>query len=224
VAECFLGRLLTKHEVVHHVNRCKDDNRWGNLQVVTRSEHGLLHRDESIERSLAPIDEVMVSTALDGRKTIEAASLLGVHHQTLRNRFDHLLDKRVSPGGDYSETLVSRLRELASDPKVSTRQAQKLTGVTTVTIRKICVKYGIEWVSAPRGREKGCKYTGGHIRTAEQRYFADKVEPLALNPDIGMREAAKILNCGSALIVECCRHFGISWVSARSGRPKSRQN
>lgn len=48
--------------------------------------------------SRKPLEEPSVREALEGRSTLEAAALLGVHHQTLRNRFPHLLRKRVSPG------------------------------------------------------------------------------------------------------------------------------
>lgn len=41
--EQYIGRLLSKDEVVHHVNEKKDDNRIENLQLMTRSEHIELH-------------------------------------------------------------------------------------------------------------------------------------------------------------------------------------
>lgn len=44
------------------------------------------------------LDETKVREALRGRTTVEAANLLGVHPQTLYNRYDHLLPKRASPG------------------------------------------------------------------------------------------------------------------------------
>lgn len=44
------------------------------------------------------LTEHQVREALQGRNTREAADLLGVHPQTLYNRFDHLLKKRKSPG------------------------------------------------------------------------------------------------------------------------------
>jgi len=44
------------------------------------------------------LSEQSVREALRGRSTLEAAKYLGVHHMTLRNRFDHLLKKRASPG------------------------------------------------------------------------------------------------------------------------------
>lgn len=45
VAEKILGRPIEKHEVVHHRNFIKDDNRPANLIVMTISEHQKLHAE-----------------------------------------------------------------------------------------------------------------------------------------------------------------------------------
>lgn len=47
VVEKSIGRKLTSKEDVHHINGDKTDNRLGNLQVVTRSEHRKIHCEAS---------------------------------------------------------------------------------------------------------------------------------------------------------------------------------
>lgn len=43
VAESKLKRYLKHGEVVHHINRIRDDNRPENLEVMTRAEHAMHH-------------------------------------------------------------------------------------------------------------------------------------------------------------------------------------
>jgi len=43
IMEKYLGRKLTKNEVVHHINEKRDDNRIENLKVMTRAGHVILH-------------------------------------------------------------------------------------------------------------------------------------------------------------------------------------
>lgn len=47
IIENHLNRILESHEVVHHINGNKKDNRIENLQVLSNEEHSCLH---SLER------------------------------------------------------------------------------------------------------------------------------------------------------------------------------
>jgi hypothetical protein len=123
-----------------------------NLELHSRSSHQKTHHSEDGVPNEASLTEGQVRGALEGRTTAEAAELLGVHHQTLRRRFDHLLTKRRSPGGAFPPEFVRRARELAADPSIGTRAASALLGTTPNTLRSCCRLHGIEWVSAPPGR------------------------------------------------------------------------
>ena len=48
VMEAIIGRYLAEDEVVHHINRKRDDNRPENLQLMTKAEHHALHGRENI--------------------------------------------------------------------------------------------------------------------------------------------------------------------------------
>lgn len=50
VMEQHLGRPLRKDEHVHHINRCKVDNRIKNLQLISATEHFKLHAEERKKR------------------------------------------------------------------------------------------------------------------------------------------------------------------------------
>ena len=47
IMEKSIGRFLTKNEVVHHINRIRDDNRIENLIIMTDSKHKSFHIREN---------------------------------------------------------------------------------------------------------------------------------------------------------------------------------
>lgn len=164
VMECMLGRLLEPNEVVHHRNGDRTDNRADNLQVLDQRSHGLEHAEESRALQQAPLRRGQVRRALRGRSTKEAAAALGVHHQTLRNRFEDLLQKRRGPGGEFPAEFVERARALAADPKVGTRLASRTLDVAEATLRACCRIHEILWTSAPMGRPSRSKSAAGVTR------------------------------------------------------------
>lgn len=74
------------------------------------------------------LNEQAVRQALQGRSTEDAAELLGVHPQTLRNNFDHLLKKRRPPG--YYDRYRTQIEQLTM------AQAARQFGTHRGVIRK----------------------------------------------------------------------------------------
>lgn len=46
IMELHIGRHLEKYEVVHHIDGSRDNNSIDNLQIMTRSMHSLMHRNQ----------------------------------------------------------------------------------------------------------------------------------------------------------------------------------
>lgn len=150
VMEQQIGRYLASEEVVHHKNRVRTDNRPENLEIHTRQSHGMEHAEESRERESAPLTEDQVRKTLLGRTTEEAASVLGVHHQTLRNRFPGLLKTRKSPARDDDPEVDRLIREFAADKWRGYRELAKAHGISSPFAKSYCQRHGIHWVKKTR--------------------------------------------------------------------------
>ncbi len=86
------------------------------------------------------LTEQQVQTALEGRTTEQAASLLGVHPQTLRNRFDHLLEKRRSPG--WYEPHRAKIEQISNDHSMA--EAARQFGTHRAVIRKLLQRWSVQ--------------------------------------------------------------------------------
>src|SRR3990167_5739214 len=53
VMEKFLGRKLSRYELVHHINGDKRDNRLSNLSIVNQSKHSIVHSRAKFNIALA---------------------------------------------------------------------------------------------------------------------------------------------------------------------------
>lgn len=106
------------------------------------------HRVAWVSAAEAPLTEALVRKALRGRSTLEAAAVLGVCHQTLRNRFPHLLVRRGSPG--FLEAHREEIRSLAT--RLRNAQLAGRFGCDPMTMSKQIGKWSTaapgEWLDA----------------------------------------------------------------------------
>jgi hypothetical protein len=152
VGEDIAGRVLERHEVVHHRDEDRTNNHPDNLQVMTQKEHRSHHGRRMAEINLAPITRQMVVEALEGRSLKNAARLLKVDTQTLRNRFPDL----TLPRQRKSPTVIDNPRDLAAvlaaapNPNISLEELRKSVQMSAMTILRICKRNGVEWVKKHR--------------------------------------------------------------------------
>lgn len=87
VAEAMLGRQLHAGEHVHHKNHDKTDNRPENLEVLSESEHHLLH---SVAKWTPTMDTELLALLAEGYSSESAALQLGVTMSAVNNRVRRL--------------------------------------------------------------------------------------------------------------------------------------
>lgn len=151
-------------ECVHHKDECRTNNDPANLEVLTFSEHRSHHSTKFQAAQMARLTEAMVTEALDGRSILEAAKHLGVVHQTLRNRFPHLVAprKRKSPVRMHAPTPgeIEIVKRHAANPLSGLRECKAEAHMSYRTILRLCDKLGIEWVKKSKKGEVKTHYRG----------------------------------------------------------------
>ena len=100
------------------------------------------------------LSETEVKQALRGRTTQEAADYLGVCHQTIRNKFPHLLTKRVSPHSSDDPETVALVLRCAVDPSMCYRRLLADHQISWGLARQICAEHRIRWIPKPKSGRK----------------------------------------------------------------------
>lgn len=147
VVERHQGHYIPDGLQVHHIDHVKTNNSIENLHLCTRSEHMKLHREQTRLRCQAPLTEDSVREALRCGSLKRAAATLGVHTQTIRNRYPELVApyKRRSPCKPYSPEVVAVVLKLAANPEYGYREIAKETGVCWRTAQNICKRHGVKF-------------------------------------------------------------------------------
>ncbi len=160
VAEDMLGRPLSAREVIHHKDGNPLNNARGNLDVMAQTDHRKLHAQALAATQKARLTEDAVREALQGRSLRQAAALLQVHTQTLRNRFPELLEprKRKSPTRIDDPAVWDLIRRVAPDPDLGYRDIAAQYQISFRTVQRICDRLGIPWVKKTKKGEKHTRY------------------------------------------------------------------
>lgn len=161
IGEDILGRPLVQSrdariaEVVHHRDECRTNNSPDNLEVMTKRDHRLHHARKRAESQRSRLTETMARSALEGRSLRDAARLLKVDTQTLRNRFPELVRprQRKSPVVVADPASVELIRPYAADPKWGLKETAKVTRISAMSILRICEIHGLHWVRKSKAGE-----------------------------------------------------------------------
>lgn len=185
VAETMLGRDLLPDEVVHHHDEVRTHNDPHNLAVMTQQEHRRHHGRLMAERNRVPLTAQQVAQALEGRSLKNAARLLKVDTQTLRNRFPELTQprQRKTPTKIDNPRDLERVLAAAPRPDVGLRELMQEVNMSAMTILRICKRHGVEWVKKHRDKST---YPG---RPSRQPSAAHANRPASAEPPTDPRAA-----------------------------------
>lgn len=163
VAEDMIGRPLATNEVVHHIDENPGNNHPSNLQVMESREHWKLHAVKRAEAQKSLLKEADVRAALEKYKNLKrAAKHMRCNHQTLRNRFPELVApyKRRSPTRIDDPKAIAIVLRYAPDPAYQLDDVVRMTGMSAMTVLRICRRNGVTWVKKSRRGEIHRTYRG----------------------------------------------------------------
>lgn len=126
VMEAVLGRRLKRSEVVHHLDENKKNNKPGNLELLTRSEHGKLHAPLLGKIENCPIcgKKFYLSRANEKRGRRTCSNVCGAKLPgAIRNHKRNLTGRKIN---HKLNALIVKLRNSA----LTWKEVSELSGVT----------------------------------------------------------------------------------------------